>query len=194
MPSFDSSDACHSPNMTAVLGLKVSNGIVLGVDGRICADTTVNSDSTPKWMVTNNILAAWAGDLGAIQQTQRLWRAEEPTTLDECAGLVRGSVNAWDAVVFDRLTGELALLASDHSMTAHDPFCVVGSGADVMYGYLRGSVSQPTSYRGARKYLSQVLGVAAERDSMVCGDFHLVTWKFSGEPEVHICKNGILIE
>ena len=176
--------------MTAVVGYKVSNGIVLGVDGRICADTTINSDSTPKWLVTNNILAAFAGDFGSIQQTQRLWRAEEPTTLDECASLVRGGVNAWDAVVFNRLTSELALLASDHSLTAHDPFAVVGAGADVLYGYFRGIASQPTSYKGARKLLAKALTVAAERDSTVGGDFHLITWRFAGEPELHVFRDG----
>lgn len=172
--------------MTAIVGYKVSNGIVFGIDGRITADTTISSDSTPKWIVTNNILAAFAGDLGAIQQTQRLWRAEEPTTLEECAALVKGGLNAWDAVVFDRVSGELALLASDHSMTAHDPFAVVGSGSDVLYGYLRGVQNQPSSYKAASKLMVSALRVAAERTTTVGGDCHVVTWRFAGEPTVDI--------
>lgn len=185
----------ETKRMTAVVALKVQRGLVLGVDGRITAGGAICSEVTPKWIVQGPLVAAFSGDLSAIQATQRLWQVEEPTDIESCAVLLpRKSQGEWTCILFNQENRELVSLGSDGSLVPCDPFGVAGAGEDTVYGFLRAQNRLPQDYRKARLLVRDALTVAGERNATVGGEHHLVTVKPGQRPRIDWYRGGKYVE
>jgi ATP-dependent protease HslVU (ClpYQ) peptidase subunit len=150
--------------VTVIAAYRVKKGCVVAVDGRVTADDTLVSNTTPKFMVQGHCVIAFAGDLGPAQTQAQYWKTRGCSTLVELRAerLKKGDAD-WYCLVYDRSTNVLATLCSDGCLVTHKtPFATLGAGELVAWGYLAAS-KRPKTIAAARGTLHKALQATADK-------------------------------
>jgi hypothetical protein len=114
------------------------SGCTIVCDGRVSTSgNTILTEHHRKWFAIGPLAGVFAGDLGTAQRTERAWLTEEPS--DAEAALACACPGEWEAIVYDRVEHSLHVLYGTGTLLNYAPTAIVGSGHDVVYGFLRGA-------------------------------------------------------
>lgn len=137
----------------------------MAVDGRVTADDTLVSNTTPKYIVLGQCMVAFAGDLGAAQVQALHWKSKECTTLKDLRThrLKVEEEVCWYCLVYDRDSNVLATFCSDGCLVPHsEAFASLGAGELVAWGFLA-ATARPKTFASARLALHQALRATSQR-------------------------------
>lgn len=155
--------------MTAIASIRIpGKGIVIAADGRVTgSDASIVSDDCRKITDIGRFVVAAAGYDGPLMHWLRKLR---PATWTDLIGVVEEAQNEsqpWDALVVDKQTHKLLEVDSGLYAAAYTHRRALGSGSDIVTGFLDASPTPKTLAEAER--LAKAAVRAACRRNALCG-------------------------
>jgi hypothetical protein len=167
----------HTVSMTCAAAYYLPREFtLLAVDGRITdEDGTIYTDTAQKWCQAGCLVAAFAGDMPAIQATMRSWLANSKAIDSvQVAMSLRPKADPageWSAIVFDWNDDALYTCDSDGCvLREHTRVTSVGAGSEVALGYLKACISsagKKWAAPKAKRNVRDAIRAAASRNATV---------------------------